>query len=203
MARDLPTGMATALALPTVSPVFLVKIEWPTGTVYAWNGYGEIIFDGNTYSGTGLLGTISEIRESRDGTANGVQLKLSGIPSGMIALALSGESQGKPAKVYFGLLDATAGFTITPYLVFDGVVDVCPIEDSGETASITVQLEKELIDNRTRGRRYTHEDQQIDFPGDLGFEYVAGLQNKEVTWGKAVITSAVAPGSSRTEDNEP
>lgn len=202
MARDLPTGMATALALPSVSPVFLVSLAWPTGTVYAWNGYGTIVFGGNTYTGTGLLGTISEIRESRDGTANGVQLKLSGIPSTMVALALAGDSQGQAAKVYFGLLDTAGAFTITPYLVFDGVIDVCPIEDSGDTASITVQLEKELIDSRTRGRRYTHEDQQIDFPGDLGFEYVAGLQNKEVTWGKATITAATAPGSSRTEANE-
>ncbi len=48
-----------------------------------------------------------------------------------------------------------------------------------------MQLEKELIDRRTNSRRRTHEDQQIDAPGDLYFQYVAGLAQKQVVWGGA------------------
>lgn len=195
MARDLPTSFAAAAAAASISPVFLVELQWPTGTVRAWNGYGDIAFGGNTYTGTGHLGTLSPIKESRDGAANGVQLRLSGIPSALVALALANDTQGRPAKIYFGLLNASAGFTVDPYLIFDGVIDICPIEDDGTTATITINLEKELIDSRARGRRYTDEDLQIEYPGDLGLEYVAGLQNKEITWGKATASAGATPGS--------
>jgi hypothetical protein len=195
MPRDLPTSFGAAAAAASISPVFLVELQWPTGTVRAWNGYGDITWGGNTFTGTGHLGTISPIKETRDGAANGVQLRLSGIPSGLIALALADDTQGRPAKIYFGLLNASAGFTIDPYLIFDGVIDICPIEDNGETASITINLEKELIDSRARGRRYTDEDLQIEYPGDLGLAYVAGLQNKEITWGKATVSIGGGAGS--------
>ena len=42
-----------------------------------------------------------------------------------------------------------------------------------------------LIDlNRSRVRRYTNEDQQIDYPTDVGFEYVQSLQDFEIKWGR-------------------
>ena len=45
--------------------------------------------------------------------------------------------------------------------------------------------ESRLIDlNRARNFRSTHEDQQQIFHGDLGFEYVAAIQDKEVSWGR-------------------
>lgn len=190
MSRDLPTGMAAAVSAATVAPVFLAQLNWPTGTVYAWTGYGDISWNAQTWVGTGHLGGISDIRESSDGSANGITLSMSGIPSAEIARALEGNSQRQPGKVYFGVLSSAGTFAIDPYLIFDGVIDVCPVEDFGETATISVQLEKELIDMRTRGRRYTHEDQQLDHPGDLGFEYVAGLADKEIMWGTAKVKPA-------------
>lgn len=183
MSRDLPTGFASAMDAATLHPCILVELAWPTGTVRAWNGYRDLTWDGNTFIGTGHLGGISAIKESRDGAANGVALTLSGIPSGNVSLALANDTQGQSAKIWFGELNSAGAFTIDPYQIFEGVIDVCPIEDDGTTATITVQLEKELIDRRARGRRYTHEDQIIDYPTDRGFEYVAGLVNKPLNWG--------------------
>jgi hypothetical protein len=196
VSRTLPTGLASAVAAAKLTPIFLVKLEWPTGTVYAWTGYGSISWDSQTWVGTGHVGAISEVRESRDGAANGITLSLAGIPSGNITLALANDTQGQPGKVYFGVLAENGTLAIDPYLIFDGVIDVCPIEDSGDTCIISVQLEKELIDTRSRGRRYTHEDQQIDHSGDLGFEYVAGLADKVVNWG----TATLAPAATEVDD---
>ena len=36
-----------------------------------------------------------------------------------------------------------------------------------------------------RNRRYTDEDQKIDFSSDNSLRFVAGLQDKEITWGKS------------------
>jgi hypothetical protein len=69
-------------------------------------------------------------------------------------------------------------------------MDTMRIEDSGDTASITVQAESRFIElERTHERRYTDQDQQQLYPGDLGLEYVAGLQDKEIAWGQVAQTA--------------
>jgi hypothetical protein len=195
MSRDLPAGMADAVTAPVIAPAWLVELQWVTGTVYAWTGYGEIAWDSKTWVGTGHLGAISEIRESRDGYINGVKLSMSGIPMENLALALAKDSQGMPGKVFFALRADDGTFAHGPYQIFDGIIDVCPIVDTGSTLTITVHLEKEQIDTRVRGRRNTHEDQQIDHPGDLFFEHVAGIADKELPWGHAGSASGIGAPS--------
>ena len=35
-----------------------------------------------------------------------------------------------------------------------------------------------------RVRRYTLEDQKLNFPNDKGLEFIPSLQNKDITWGR-------------------
>jgi hypothetical protein len=35
-----------------------------------------------------------------------------------------------------------------------------------------------------RGGLPTHESRQVLYPGDLGFEYVNAIQDREITWGR-------------------
>src|ERR1044072_7703574 len=200
MSRTLPTGLGTALAAVEVAPVFLVELDWPTGTVYAWNGYHDLSWNGHTWIGTGHLGGISEIKESNDLGATGTVLTLSGIPSAQIAQALRNDALGLAAKIYVGVLSAS-GFSIDPYLAFDGMIDAPNINTDGDQSTITIPLEKELVDNRSNARRYTHEDQQLDYPGVLGLEYVTGLQNKDFTWGKATVFANDGGGNGSDDGN--
>ena len=72
-----------------------------------------------------------------------------------------------------------------PYIIFDGFMDVMRVNDSGGTANIVLNCESQLISlERPNTRRYTPEDQKIDFPNDLGLDYVAGLQDDEIIWGR-------------------
>jgi len=66
MSRTLPTGYATATEATVFGPVFLVELDWPDGMVWLWNGYGPLSWDSKTWAGTGELGRIGEIRETRD-----------------------------------------------------------------------------------------------------------------------------------------
>lgn len=194
MSRTLPAGLGVALAGAQLAPAFLVELDWPDGTVYVWNGYYILNWNAVAWQPTGHLGGIAEVRESSELGANGVQLSLSGIPNALVAEALANNSQGRPARIYFGVIGA-GGFTIDPYLVFDGLIDFPNIVQNGDTSTITVNLEKEFIDNRSNARRWNHEDQQIDYPGDLGFQYVAALANKQFTWGKATPVTYPAGGN--------
>jgi hypothetical protein len=201
MSRVLPTGFSNAVTAAVVRPAFFLELNWSDGILYVWSGYGSVTFGGKTYVGTGHLGKISDIRESKDLAANGVTVSMSGIPSSLLTEALASDNQGKPARIYLGALAADGTLATTPYLIFDGKIDLTIINDSGTTSTISVQLEKELVDNRSGARRYTHEDQKIDYPSDRFFEYVAGLANQTITWGAATATPAggdVGSGSNDT-----
>jgi hypothetical protein len=202
MTRTLPTGLDAQLSAAEVGiAVFLVELHWPSGTVYAWNGYGTLPWGGRNWQGVGDFGGIASVQESSDAASNGVQLSLSGVPVSAVARALENDSQGQQALVYFGVV-GPGGFVIDPYLLSDSVIDYASIRRDGQTATITIALEKELYDDRSNARRWTHEDQQIDFPGDDGLIYVAQLPNRQFTWGKATMAPAVSGNMGNPNNTE-
>lgn len=191
MSRSMPVGFEAGLSASVVYGAILVELEWPSGTVRVWNGYSDLSWDSKTWVGVGHLGSISEIGESPT-ERTGVQLALSGVPSSVISQALENNSQGKPARIWFGKFEAGV---FDAARCFEGVIDVCSIDGEGENRMVTVTLEKELYDDRSSARRYTHEDQQMDYPGDLGLEYVAALANRQFTWGRITVSPAGGGGA--------
>lgn len=183
MARDLSASMQTEVDAAAVEPVFFVEMDFSSGFVRVWSGYGEFTWDAKTWSGVGHLGEIEPLSEGIDFVANGASLKLSGIPSDLISVALGEYYQGRAATIYLGLLDSAGAIIADPVPIYAANMDTMEINEDGETSTIIVRIESQAISlKRSREWRYTHEDQQIDYPGDLGFEYVAGLQDKEVLW---------------------
>ena len=55
---------------------------------------------------------------------------------------------------------------------------------------ISINCENRLLDMNTPvDRRYTQDDQQIDHPGDMGFQFVNGITEINIYWGKSPTTS--------------
>ena len=186
MSRTLTSAMIAACAAQQVAPAYFVELIFDSAPLRVWSGRGNITWSGRTFTGTGDFGGISEIEESGKVAANGIELSLSGIPSSMISLAMAEPYRGRRVYVWLGFFNTTTWALIAdPVAVFAGRMDTMRIKDSGETATIALSCESKLIDmQRARERRYTYEDQQDLFPGDKGFEYVAGLQEKELFWGR-------------------
>lgn len=196
MSRDLPVGFAAETEKSEFPPIVLVALDFPDGMVRCWTGYGNITWDGNVYAGTGELGSITPFEESSDRRANGVVLTLSGIPTARLIDAMANDALGRSGQIYIGaLLPDLSDFATDPYLILDGLIDITPVKFGPETSTISVHLEKEMIDRRLKQRRYTHEDQQVESPGDGYFKQTAALVTMEFTWGgKSVGGSPVAAG---------
>lgn len=183
MSRDITSAVQTIVDSAEVQPFLLFEGEFATGYVRAWSGFGNLSWDGQTWVGTGTLLSISNVQETSDGSAQGITAILSGIPSSLISLALNDVRQGASGKVWLGFLDN--GIVNDPILLFEGRLDIPSIDEDGDTSSITITYESRLIDlSRAREIRYTHEGQQALYSGDLGCEYVAALQDKQLTWGR-------------------
>jgi hypothetical protein len=182
VSRDLTSGMQTAVAASVVRPVVFIEGEFESGTLRLWSGVGVISWNSQTWTGAGNLLSISKIDETADLRAAGITIGLAGMPTN-ISLVLSQARRNKAVRVWFGAMDAAGAVLADPYLAFEGRLDVPTIDDSGDTCTINIAYEGELIDlERPRVRRYTHEDQQLRAPGDRFFEYVPAIQNQALEW---------------------
>jgi hypothetical protein len=187
MARDLGAALISEVQAGTVRPVLLFEGVFATGTLNAWTGVGTLSWDSKSWVGTGAFGSVSAIEETDQVVASGIQVALNGIASTNVSLALQSCRQGAAGKVWLALLDSAGAIVGTPYLAFSGRLDVPVIDEGGDSATITIAYESRLADlERPRIRRYTDEDQRAEYPGDLGFQYVAGLQDKPIPWGQGV-----------------
>lgn len=185
MSRSLTVGMLAEIQKNRLKPAVFVDCQFSSGHIYVWSGIGSVSWNGQTWVGLGKLGGISSLPETTEVRADGVQLSLSGIPSDLINSVLTEIRQGKACNIYFGCLDDNGAVIADPFKSFSGRTDTASIDEGGDTSTVVINVENSLIDiSRPHERRYTHDDQQIDYPGDLGFEFVPSLQEKNVVWGK-------------------
>lgn len=185
MSRELTPAMKSAVTADLVRPITLVQCAFDSGNLNLWSGIGNLTVDSVEYVGAGTLLQIGEIAESAELQANGLTVALSGITEPLISKARDEDYQGREMKVLLGAIDSEGDVTANPIVVFSGFMDTMVINDGAETATIQVSVENRLIEfERTRGRRYTAEDQKIDYPDDKGLEFVAEMQEKEIIWGR-------------------
>ena len=189
MARSITTTFKNAIKSSVVRPLLAVELEFSTGTLRFWNGYGDLTMtaggSSNTFTGLGDLMGVSAIAESDQIEAIGASLSLTGIKSSFISTALSGNYTNRNASIFLGVFDTSKSVIADVYTLFKGKMDIMKIDEGSESATITLNLENRLIAlDRPLNRRFTHEDQQERFSGDLGLEFVPDLQDKEIIWGK-------------------
>lgn len=199
MSRGLSADLLAAIAARTVKPAIFVYCDFLSGAVRVWSGVGSFAWGGNTYTGVGTFGGISEVEETGNPVANGITLTLTGIPDGMLATALNRtEYRGRKVRVWHGFFvvaSDTLTLIDTPIPVFAGRMDVMTPLDTGTTATIQLTCENRLVDlERPRERRYTDADMQQLHPGDTSFKYVAGLQDKDFPWGQKDSAGATSAG---------
>jgi len=198
MSRSLTSAMQSAVTADLVRPITLVQCAFDSGNLNLWSGIGNLTVDSVDYVGAGTLLDISAINESSELQANGLTVALSGITEPLISKARDEDYQGRELKVLLGFMDEESNVIADPVIVFSGFMDTMTINDAGETATIQVTVENRLIEfERTRERRYTAEDQKIDYPDDKGLEFVAEMQEKEIVWGRSQVGSTIPSGPPR------
>ncbi len=181
--RILTPALLLEIAKDIKYPVAFVHIKFPSGDLRLWSGLGPITFGGHEWIGAGDLGKISPIEETTKLESAGLKLTLAGVKFENLALALGELRQGLPVELWLGFMTNSDELIADPASVFAGETDQADIHEDGATVDITISVESRMqLLQQKKERRRTHEDQQIRYPGDRGFEYVAALQNAEIKW---------------------
>lgn len=168
---------------PILEPAVAIEMFFDTDTVRLWSGHESRSYGGNSFIGAGNLLSIALANESTEIAAKGVSIGLNGINSSIVSLALSEDYRGRVVKIWLWFLDS-GSIVSDPYNLFTGYMNTINISDAGETCTISLTAESRLVDlQRPRLRRYTSEDQKIDFPADLGLDFVTNIQEAQVKWG--------------------
>lgn len=179
--RTLNAGALSAIAQPSVALVQLVKMDL-SAPVYLNSSSWNLTWAGNTYTGTGTLGSVRQIEDS-PGEVKGVRFTLSGIPVDAIALALVEPVQGKPVTIYTAIFNPATYQIADAAVEWAGKLDVFNIAENGETCTLEVTAEHSGIDLlRPNVVRYSNSDQRRLFPSDRGFEYVVDQSDQAIVW---------------------
>lgn len=183
MARDVTSNMIAQLEADVLQPFLAVKLDFDGDPIRVWTGTGNITINSEEYFGAAALLGVETVSETASVQANGANISLSGVPSDLLSAALNENYQGRDAIIYFGTL-SNGAVVSSPYAIFKGFIDTMVLAETGDTSTMTLAAENRLIALEVaKVRRYTSEDQKIDFPDDKGFDFVAGLQDKEIVWG--------------------
>tara|TARA_R110000824_G_scaffold49508_1_gene139044 strand:+ start:250 stop:822 length:573 start_codon:yes stop_codon:yes gene_type:complete len=186
MARTIGSSFSTQLSSTQTRPFYAVEFLY-TQPLRVWTGYGDFTVEGQIYTGLGNLISISSVQETAETKASGVKIVASGINTDVLSTALNQTQQGVIVNVYFGVLTTTSNALAVvddPYEIFSGFVDSVNINESGDTSTISFDIESKLISlERPLDFRYTDQDQKHFFPNDKGLEFVDDLQDKSIDWG--------------------
>jgi len=184
---------ATAAALAEMAkasnqPVHLLQValDAPTGTIYATDAYKDIEWGGNIYTALGHLLSFSDIEETAELQVASLTVTLSGVDQAYISLFLSEHYIDRALRIYTGFLDSSDTLIADPVLIFDGRMDQPVIQEDPDagTSVVAVRATNAWVDfERRPGRHTNHQEQQIWFPGDRGFEFASEIV-KDIVWGR-------------------
>lgn len=182
--RTVTAAYGTAISNSHVPYIVFVELQFEDGTVRVCNAGYNFTWNGYTWTGCGNLGSISAIEEGTDLQMYGCTLTLTGIESRYVAACLNSEYSGRTGTIWLAPLDANYQIISNPVIIFKGKMDTMPMK-IGKEAAIQVTIESDLVSwERGKSRVYGQADQQGEYPGDMGFEYIAQMVEQEIYWGR-------------------
>ena len=188
MSRGLSATNITAITSASVEPVLLAKLGFST-PVYTHSGIGTITYDGNSYVGVGNLGNVTAARESELLGPVAVTLTLSGIDSAFMTEALNSGSHGDAITIYEGYRNTDGTLLDDPWIVWQGTLEYSQLtRGESNTISLVCQHDLAVLEEKDGGR-FTDEDQQNKYSGDLAFEFVHDQAGKKLFWGGGPVST--------------
>lgn len=167
--RNLPAAVKTELAIDFTRPVFLVKMQFASGTQYLSSG-PQITFDSNVYSQAQI--SVGTFAWDSDGTQRG-EILISNENNAASALILGNNVNDVAIDIYQTYL-LSAGGNTDPQLYVRGSLDGSKIGDSRSSISV-------LSTNSQTGfapSRY--------FTADEGFNWLP-IDGEVITWNGEVF----------------
>ena len=162
-----------------------VKAEFDSDTVRVWSGTDDLTISSETYTGAGSLLSVGNVEDTFDLKSTGLSIGISGMDTTVLNLALTENYQNRFLTLFLGYLMGGSNEVAGTIVLFKGRMTSIQINDDPNGANIQVDCENRLIDlDRPSNLKYTNQAQEFLFSGDVGFNRIQALQDKEIIWGR-------------------
>jgi hypothetical protein len=204
MPRNLSPNIVAAIASAQKRVAWFITLQFVNQPlIYAWSGLGAVTpagpaWDpgstfpyGETFIGVGWLGQMSNLPQTAELTAENMRLTLSGIPATLAGDAINSVRLTGTATLYLAFLDDSNNVIPDPLQMWQGATDVPTLTDGATTCTLDLTVENSLLAlNLASNRRYTTLDQQLDFPGDAGFDMLSAMQDLYLPYPDGTLNGA-------------
>ncbi len=192
--RSLAAANLTETQAANLTPLVFGSFAFDEGTEYFHTGIGSIVTLGQTWNGVGDFGGIAPIEEADTLSPFAVRCTLSGLNATILTRAQNSDIYGRAMIMRIGfLVDGT--LVANPDIIWSGTMDTLDVK-RGEVNDVAVAGESDLkFFEKANNKRFNDEDQQLEFTGDIGFEYLDQMQEAEIVWRGARVSL-----SGRAED---
>lgn len=181
MSRVIDDATVLAMQADVVRPIVLVKIATPSLNILMTSGMQDIDFGGDTYT-YGTLGNISTIPETDDLKDSSLSLTFSAVDPATIAAVSAADFVNSPVQVRVMFFDENWLSVGDGLSFFEGSASSQNIA-LGQQADITVSCKSKISTlSRPRSERYSDQDQQAKYPGDLGMQYASTVSSQDIIW---------------------
>lgn len=179
------------LASSALGVAALIELDFapPYGTQRYTSWSSDIAFGGATYKGIGHILAMPSVKASAEAGQDTHTLAISSADMSVMALALGPSSSyvGRRARLYTIFLTPEGVPLSVSRLYFTGHMEPVAIaEEAGNDGNGTGRIElplRRLGLSRSRnaeGIRMTHQQQQTDYPGDLGLSGMDKMLQSQV-----------------------
>lgn len=161
----------------------LAEIDHPDGCGRFWTGIGNLYWRGQTWVGSGALGTVTPVKQTSDLVIQEIQFRMSGI-SQDIAAKLNGDVRNRSGKVWLAGIGKGNTVISDPMLIADSELDYQAF-DASEDGSVSVVITARTgfyTLERAIDEVWSTEDQKLRYPNDSGLDMIPALQNQDVQW---------------------
>lgn len=181
MPRTIDSNTLRAMTRDDYRPVVLVEVVTPSLNIRLTSNTQDVTFDGDLYT-AGLLSGISEIPETTDLNDAQIAVSFSGIDAAIKAAVVSPDFINSKVTVRIQFFNQDWVASGDGLLYFIGSAASQNIA-SGQTSAITVSCKSRIASlSRPRSERYSDQEQQAQYPGDLGMQYASELASKTIIW---------------------
>lgn len=183
----------TLLASGVRGCVWLVEMDFQSGTIRFTTNSVAITSAGFLYTALGTLVSIDNVQESADSAADRLTISLALTSNVMLAASIGDPTtyRGRAARLHLQLIDSTyqpVGAKVTRWQGYmDKVqVDRKPADENGGESGGAIKMVCSRAGmaraRNAEGLRITDAQQQSRYPGDTGLRYVRTLIEQPTLW---------------------
>lgn len=193
--RNLSAGTIAHLSAEQGERVFLVALEFSSGTVRMSTGSRNLDWNGFTWEAVGGNLQVGQIQESPDAKGQGCDIILSGVSQAITAQLLTSHFRGRSMWAGEAILNQTSGAVDDVIQLIDGLqLDNYEVEEKTSsrgvgTVDIKTRIRHRLMVDEYRGIRANVHAHQHYFTGDTFFRHVASISARRLFWGTGASTT--------------